>query len=633
MNKKGEQLYYITSIKKYIPLESRKAMLEKEKLIFHPITLEDKNWINEKLKKDNISACEYTFANNFVWAKAYDVQVGEAYNCGIIRYRKQENFEYSFPFGTGDKKAAIELIKGICAAHGHGLWIYPIVDADRLKIIDWFPGEFELDADRADFDYVYKVEKLSSLRGKKLHGKRNHIARFMDDGDWHYEAMTKENIEECRKMAEEWVVMRAEKWNEDMEREMEALKRAFSYFDELGLTGGVLYKKEKIVAFTIGEQLSADTFVLHFEKAYPDLQGAYPMINQQFVLHELLGFTYVNREEDTGDEGIRKAKMSYYPDILVKKYVAKESAVIFANEKDHEAVIDIWQSSFGDSREYIEFYLDKRFETENMLVVYKDKKPVSMASFLPVQVTMNKEKVPAKYVYAVATLPAYRKKGYAAQIMNYAAQKYQEPLILQPAQESLVQYYHRLGFKRAFRESPCWVFHGNGIKFGKAFRESAYWVFHGSKTEVECAPEFLAASKEPTFFGEWVVTKATPTKYKEIRDNYFAGEGYVEWDEKAILYAIEENYYCNGETLQLTKKEQNSKKEQTAAIMYRKEGNKLKIVEAAMDEEEFRKILGALLDYTSTTQAYAKNSGGMIWLPKTATRWNFQEGYLNLTLD
>ena len=109
-------------------------MLEKEKLTFHPITIADRDWINEKLKEENIGACEYTFSNNFVWAKVYDVQVGMVYGCGVIRYRNQENFEYSFPFGNGDKKAAIELLKGICAAHGHGLRLYPIVEKGRLDL-------------------------------------------------------------------------------------------------------------------------------------------------------------------------------------------------------------------------------------------------------------------------------------------------------------------------------------------------------------------------------------------------------------------------------------------------------------------------------------------------------------------
>lgn len=91
-------------------------MLEQEKLIFHPITLDDKDWIDEKLKEDNLGACEYTFANNFIWAGVYGVQVGKVHDCGVIRYKEQMNYKYSFPFGNGDKKAAIELLKGIAVS-------------------------------------------------------------------------------------------------------------------------------------------------------------------------------------------------------------------------------------------------------------------------------------------------------------------------------------------------------------------------------------------------------------------------------------------------------------------------------------------------------------------------------------
>lgn len=597
-------------------------MLEKEKLTFHPITIADKDWIDEKLKEDDLGACEYTFANNFIWAKVYDVQVGEVYDCGVIRYRENENFEYSFPFGNGDKKAAITLLKGICAAHGHGLRLYPIVEEDRLELMEWFPGEFEIDLDRDDFDYVYTVEKLSSLRGKKLHGKRNHIARFMDDGDWRYEKMSQSNIDECRKMAKEWTSLRSEKWNDGMEQEIEVLEIAFSHFDALGLVGGILYKNEKMVAFTIGEPLNSDTFVVHFEKAFPDLQGAYPMINQQFVLHETQDFIYVNREEDTGDLGLRKAKLSYYPDTLLKKYAAVESRIIYANERDYEAVTEIWQQCFGDDRAYIEMYLKNRFEHENMFVIHEDGRPVSMASFLPVQITMNREPENARYVYAVATLPAYRKKGYAAEILRHAADKYKEPLILQPSDDGLHEYYGGLGFVEGFSQSPCWIYDGRCTK-------AAY--VSPAKEHAEIFKADIERQDGLTALGRWTVTDADAKEYKAVRDRYFEGEGYVAWDEKALAYAMEENKFCHGRTLLLTEDAGNGTARR-AALMYRIEGNKLNVTETTLDDAEIRDILPELLEYTGTTRAFAGNRGGMILLPDRLKAWNGMEGYLGLTL-
>lgn len=598
---------------------------------FHSITLEDREWINEKLKESNHASCEYSFANNFIYAKTYDVQVGELSGCGVIRYRarkKKGQYNYSFPFGNGDKRAALETMRELCERDGYALSMYPVLEADRKDLIAWFKGEFEIDADRGDFDYIYTVEKLATLRGKKLHGKRNHIARFTDDSDWRYEPMSAANIEGCRKMSGEWEQMRADKWNESMEEEISVLDEALNHFDALGLVGGVLYKAEKIVAFTIGERLNADTLVVHFEKAYPDLQGAYPMINQQFILHEGEGFAYVNREEDTGDLGLRKAKLSYYPDIILKKYRVTQSSVVFANETDTDAIERIWQVCFGDNREYIDLYLSNRFQTENMLVIHEDGAPVSMLSLLPVMITIGGEKHAARYVYAVATLPEYRRRGYASKLIQYAFDKYEEPLILQPADERLQRYYERLGFDEVFRQSPCWIYNPCMEKVTRVSGNMAYELAEDMTYVSENNGEIRMAELE-----KWQMEEVSAKEYKEIRDRCFNGEGYVEWDEEAIRYAMKENSFCNGSTLKLTNHENGA----TSVLMYRvcdKDDNskKLQVVETTLSEEELAEILPTLMRSTHTDQAYEKNEGGMILRTKETAKWECEEGYLNLTL-
>lgn len=597
-------------------------MQEQEKLVFHPISLDDRDWMNEKLREEKLEACEYTFANNFMWAEVYDVRVANAYGCGVIRCMGQRHVQYSFPFGNGDQRAVIVHLKKICVVYGRPLILYPITESSRLKLMEWFPGEFEIYSDRADADYVYTTEKLSSLKGKKLHGKRNHIARFMDDGDWRYEPMTQQNIPECRRMAKEWASLRADKWNDDMEQEIGVLEVAFTNFNELGLTGGVLYKVDKMVAFTIGEALNEDTFVVHFEKAFPDLQGAYPMINQQFVLHAAQDFQYVNREEDTGDLGLRKAKLSYYPEILLKKYWAQESRVVFANERNPEELIYLWQQCFHDDKAYIEMYLEHRFEKENMLVIYEDSRPVSMASLLPVQVTINGNKENARYVYAVGTLPAYRKKGYASQILRHAVEKYDEPLILQPADRDLQEYYEKQGFVDAFGESPCWIYAG---------RCTGIPVIPSSGENTLRAAETEAEDRDLEELGSWAVTEVSARDYKTVRDEAFEKEGYVEWDEQAIGYAVKENQFCGGRTLLLTSTTKDADI-QRAVLMYRIENDSLHIIETTLHDNALHEILPELLLYTGTTWAFERNMGGMILLPKRFSEWNYEEGYLSLTL-
>ena len=370
------------------------------KIEFHEITLDDKAWMDARFQEDDRNACEYTFANNFVWRKVYHVEVAEKYGCAVIRFEEEGVVMYSYPIGAGDRRKVIDELRTICEEEKRPLIMSPLSEADREQMLTWYPEQFLIQGDRNDYDYIYSREKLATLAGKKMHGKRNHIARFQDEDDWCYEELNDSNIEECRNMTYTWIKMRAEKWNEEMELEMSVLHEAFDYRKELGLVGGIIRKAGQIVAFSIGEPLNSDTYVVHFEKAFPDMQGAYPMINQQFVLHACEDYTYVNREEDTGDPGLRKAKMSYYPEILLKKYVAISSDVIFADkDRNREEIHKIWETCFGDEAELVDFYLDKRMTEDNMLLICQDGHAVSMASFLDINIRDGEEWKPAKYVY------------------------------------------------------------------------------------------------------------------------------------------------------------------------------------------------------------------------------------------
>ncbi len=186
----------------------------------------------------------------------------------------------------------------------------------------WYPGKFQIAYDRDSADYVYETEKLTTLAGKKLHGKRNHINKFKENyPNWVYEPVTGENVEECFQMALKWRKEAECEQDEEKRAEMCVTLNALRLLEELQLKGGLLRAEPggEVIAFTIGEPLNPDTFVVHIEKAFAEVQGAYPMINQQFVAHEAQGYQYVNREEDTGAEGLRKAKLSYRPAFLVEK--------------------------------------------------------------------------------------------------------------------------------------------------------------------------------------------------------------------------------------------------------------------------------------------------------------------------
>lgn len=574
---------------------------------FHEITLADRAWMTEKFKEDDRNACEYTFANNFVWRKVYDVAVAKQHECAVIRFMENGFIMYSYPIGAGDKKMVIDELMEICEKEKRPLIMSPLSEADRAQMLKWYPGQFLIKGDRNDYDYIYSREKLATLAGKKMHGKRNHIARFKDEDNWSYEKLDEANIDECRNMTYSWIKMREDKWNEEMEQEMSVLHEAFDHMDELGLVGGIIRKAGKIVAFSIGEPLNSDTYVVHFEKAFPDMQGAYPMINQQYVLHACEGFSYVNREEDTGDLGLRKAKMSYYPEILLKKYVAVSSEVTFADkENDRAQIKQIWQTCFGDDAEIIDFYMENRMTEDNMLTIREDGKIVSMASFLDASIREGEAELPAKYVYAVATLPEYRKKGYAAKILEKAQEIFEQPLVLVPAEEKLVAYYEKQGFEVAF--SPKEII------------------------KTEKLPSLFAAE-----INSYSMENVTAAEYKAIREHKLMRDGFIAWDEKAIQFAIDFNCFCGGKTVKILWDSENTSEEEKKdadILMYYVENGKLCIVETTLSEEKTEELLPELMAQTNTTQSEYVREGIMVKkTDDTASKLQaLTDGYFALSL-
>lgn len=286
---------------------------------FKEITLEDKDCIQAYLKQLDSMSCEFTFANIFLWSVHYKVTYAIIENMLVFRSR-YENTSYTFPIGNGDEKQVIEVLIELCREEDVELAMHSVSKSQAERLEEYFPGMFQITFVRDDADYIYESEALISLAGKKYHGKRNHIRRFKENyPDWTYEEMTDANQEECMNMAREWRNLNGCEEDEEKQAEFCVTLRSIQMRKELGLHGGLIRAGGKVVAISIGEPSGADTFVVHIEKAFGDIQGAYPIINQQFAEHEAVGFRYINREDDVGIEGLRKAKLSYHPAFLLEK--------------------------------------------------------------------------------------------------------------------------------------------------------------------------------------------------------------------------------------------------------------------------------------------------------------------------
>lgn len=282
---------------------------------FHSPTVKDASWLMEILMEAQPESCEYTVGNILGWHSFYGAEIAEIENCLVTKIKKNNLF--GFPKGNNRKNALNTIFSEFDYPSFYGL---------TGKECDWlrenFPDEYVFYPSRNSFDYVYKVENLATLKGKKYHSKRNHISYFEKNFSWKYEAITPNTLHECIEMNEDWFKENIDKDPDGIENERKVLEFAFDNYERFDYRGGLLRVDGRIVAFTFGEKLNDTTFDTHFEKAFSSIRGAYPMINMLFARESLSDFEYVNREDDTGSEGLRKAKLSYHPDILLEKFTA-----------------------------------------------------------------------------------------------------------------------------------------------------------------------------------------------------------------------------------------------------------------------------------------------------------------------
>lgn len=295
-------------------------------LNFRPIQLSDKAWLDPLIRKGDLKTSDMNFTNLYTWAGGFKGEVAENGDRLFLRFGFWENNPcYAWPVGTGSVRDAVEELQADADKLGVPLMLRVSEDA-LCELEENYGGCYELSNSDKWNDYVYSAEKLATLAGKKLHAKRNHINRFESEHEWSFEPIDETNIEECRLMCEDWFDQVGEERHMDFSGEEKAINRLFECYDVLKPEGGLIRAEGKVVAFTFGELLNSDTFLIHFEKSYPHIQGGYTLVNREFVryiLEKYPNVQWINREEDMGIENLRKAKESYYPDMMIKKYIAK----------------------------------------------------------------------------------------------------------------------------------------------------------------------------------------------------------------------------------------------------------------------------------------------------------------------
>ncbi|MCI7768445.1 MAG: phosphatidylglycerol lysyltransferase domain-containing protein [Oscillospiraceae bacterium] len=291
-------------------------------LDFKVIELSDKPWVEKLLRISDFRGCEYCFANNMAWRRMYDTKITR-YKDFYISLSEQGSPYFTFPAGGGDYSEVFGEMKKYSEARGYPL-VIGSVTPDKFPLFEeLFPKDsYVLEADEDGWDYVYSASDLAELKGKKYHGKRNHLKKLLAM-DYSYEPLTEKDFDDCISFAVN--VYNRDSAYDDKSKVCEqfAINTYFENFHALGLMGGVLRVEGRIAAFTIGERINSDTLGVHIEKAEASVDGAYPAVNQMFAASAGKDFAYINREEDLGIEGLRKAKRSYHPAFMIEKHTVR----------------------------------------------------------------------------------------------------------------------------------------------------------------------------------------------------------------------------------------------------------------------------------------------------------------------
>jgi hypothetical protein len=284
------------------------------------LTLEDKPLCDQLFNQFPPQISEFTFTNLFIWRQAYQIKISRLQNF-LCLLSEQEGSSFFFPpIGEGDVIECYQSLLQYLRGKGIPPKIVRVPEAVVAQI-DWKISGMKAQLDRNQSDYVYLTQDLTELKGRKYHRKRNHIKQFQEKYSYQYIPLTPEWIPQCLQLEVEWCDLRHCDASPGLLNESFTIKEGFSHFEELGVRGGAILINGKVEAFTLGDPLNPETVVIHIEKANPAYEGLYPMINQAFLEHQWSGYLYVNREQDLGEEGLRKAKESYFPHHMVNKYI------------------------------------------------------------------------------------------------------------------------------------------------------------------------------------------------------------------------------------------------------------------------------------------------------------------------
>ena len=295
---------------------------------FKPIEKSDKPIFDKFFKARYYENAHLNFTNLYMWREPFNIQWSLHNDVIYMISQWHSKVAALQPIGAEDKmqEAIANIIEWFKTRDKDKNVTIGGIERSFVEELKKFPNaNFEIKANPENFDYVYLADDLINLAGRKYHSKKNHLNSFQKNYPMaNYLPITEKIIPKCREELNRWYELRSPELPNDpfLDLESVAINEVLDNFCDFKIKGGAIELDGRIIAFTFGEQLNTDTAVIHVEKADPDIRGAYPAINQGFVANEWSTMKFINREEDMGLDGLRKAKESYKPIKMIEKFTA-----------------------------------------------------------------------------------------------------------------------------------------------------------------------------------------------------------------------------------------------------------------------------------------------------------------------
>lgn len=449
---------------------------------FKDVTVDDKDLIQSFTLYGERQNCDLSFANLISWRFLYNTQYAVVDDYLVFRFYTGRHLAYMMPVPRPREQedgslrvepcdecsvSVIRAIRDDSIAMGHPFLMLGVCNYMRDIIEKYFPDTFDIKPDRDYSDYIYTRDKLVNLSGKKLQSKRNHINKFKTlYPGYEYRRLTPELIPQCLEVERQWRAVskddNGETPDEELSEELRSMTRAFNRWDKLGLMGGAIFVGERMVAFTYGCPINHNTFDVCVEKADVSYEGAFAIINQEFVKHIPEQYYYINREEDLGDEGLRRAKLSYKPDILLEKNVIMEKHPL-ADFEDQSRIkqetMELWRDTFGDPEEFVNLYFSRVYKSEYNVCCQLGGRVVAALQTLPYKMLYHGREVNTAYVSGVSVTESLRGQDIGNNLMRQAHFRlyYKDTVFaaLIPAEEWLYRWYSKCGYAQVITCTPA----------------------------------------------------------------------------------------------------------------------------------------------------------------------------------